>query len=152
MPEQRIIVPKDRVFERGMACSNCIHRQDAVKFWADRRQINLARALTISIESPQGEADYRVQNIRVMVNKSDHAVASGALIHCEKCKTAHGEPVGDLIPHSYLCEKWTAAEGASVARGGGKADTLPEELVDKLDGDQSARAADAIVSSRFKVE
>lgn len=130
----RIIVPGDRVLSRGQGCWNCIHGQRAKEWWSRRRQEDLGKALQIAIESPDGETDIQVTNIRRMVDAVDHAVAKGAMLRCTKGKTANGQPVGDLVTHNYLCDRWTAAPGASIARGGAKADELPEEILDKLDG------------------
>lgn len=132
----KILVPKERTFDRGQGCWNCVNGVKATKFWSDRRQVDLNTALKLSIESPDGEKDLKVYNIKKMVDTLDHAVASGALIHCHNNigRTATGQPVGDLVAHSYLCDRWTGAPGASMARGGAKPDELPEELIEKLDG------------------
>lgn len=132
-----ILVPNDRVFERTQGCWNCRWSQRATAFWTERRQWDLNKALTISMTSPLGEEDPKVQNIKNMVNKVDHGVASGSLLRCvsiPKGRSANGDPVGDLVVHNYLCDRWSGATGASVARGGQKPDTLPEELADKIDG------------------
>jgi hypothetical protein len=34
------------------------------------------------------------------------------------------------VNHRFLCDKWSAAQGASVAREGAAPDKLPEELKD----------------------
>ena len=131
----KILVSNDRIFNRGAGCWNCKHCESGKAFWTHKRQQDLASALRISQGSPLGEEHPKVINIRKMVDTIDHSIAAGALVRCTgKGMTAHNEPVGDLVAHNYMCHKWTGAQGASIARAGGKMDELPEELVDKLDG------------------
>lgn len=123
--------------ERTQGCWNCRHHShdEAVKFWSRKRQVDLAAGLAIAMESRLGEDDPKVRNIRVMVDKLDRGIASGTIGKClGEGETAAGEPVGDFVVTNYLCHKWSAAEGASIARAGQKADDLPEEIMDKLDG------------------
>jgi len=131
---KRIIVPKDRTFERTQGCWNCVHSSSAKEWWTKQRLLDLGKALAIAQESPQGENHLKVRNIREMVDKIDTAVAQNALIRCVKGTTPTGAPVGDLTPHNYLCDRWTAVQGASIARDIGKTDKLPEELAEDLDG------------------
>jgi hypothetical protein len=105
------------------------------KHWSDRRQKDLEIALAKSLQSPLGEDDPKVKDIRRMINHVDHGVASRSLGMC----LGHGvdrndNPVGDLVMSTYLCRKWNGAQGASVARAGEALDILPAELEDKLDG------------------
>lgn len=133
----KLLVPNDRIFSRTQGCWNCRWSQNANAFWTERRQQDLTKALHIAQTSILGEQDPKCLNIRNMVDKTDHGVASGALLRCvanPKGQTATGEPVGDLVVHNYLCHRWSGAQGASIARAGAKPDDLPEELVDKLDG------------------
>jgi hypothetical protein len=115
----------------------------ATAFWTAERQRNLHAALEIARASPQGENDVKVLNIRHQVDTIDHAVAAGALVRC-------GHPDGstnesgqhfDLTAHNYLCSKWSAADGASLARAGAAPDKLPEELAEDL---KSAGAMPAV--------
>lgn len=130
----KILVPKERIFERTQGCWNCSNSSSANAFWSERRLHDLTRAQGIANDSPDGEKDIKVDNIKRMVDTTDHAIASGALMRCTKGVTANGDPVGDLVAHNYLCQKWSGMQGASIARAGQKADDLPEELADKLDG------------------
>lgn len=136
---ERIAIPKDRVFERTQGCWNCKHFApgDATKkVWAQLRIRDLNIAVKIATDSPQGENDVRVENIRKMVNTLDHAVVQRKAGICTgDGKTADGNPVGDLVAHSFLCSEWSGAQGASIARGGQKADELPEELKQRVDGE-----------------
>lgn len=122
-------------FANGMLVHNCKHwdREKAKPLWTNNRQNDLKTALEISLKSPNGEDDVRVHNIRKMVNDLDHLVASG---HMGVClgggRTADGKPVGDLVAHAFLCDRWSGVQGASLATGG-KTDPLPEELHEKLD-------------------
>lgn len=131
---ERLLQAKDRTFERTQGCWNCANGSPAAEFWTEQRQHNLTIALGIANESALGENDQRVRNIRHMVDTADHAVAARAVVRCTKGRQPNGDPVGDLVAHSYLCDRWVAAEGASMARAGAAPDKLPEELVEELDG------------------
>lgn len=133
----RIYLPNDRVFERTQGCWNCVHKRSATEFWTKERQRMLTKALTISMHSKLGENHPKVFNIRTAVNQTDHNVAAGLLIQCgsnlvRPGRTADGNPVGDLVSANFLCDRWSGAQGASIARAGQKADALPEELADKV--------------------
>ena len=132
-PKERILVPKDRVFQRGQGCWNCVNSCSAVEFWTERRKRDLTHAKLLAQNSPQGDDHPQVKQVYRMVDTIDHSVAAHALLRCTKGVTAEGEPVGDLVAHNYLCSKWSGKQGASLAREG-KLDDLPEELADKLDG------------------
>jgi len=136
----RMFQDKSRVFSRGQGCWNCIHSNSGNDFWTEKRQKDLELALKTSLISPMGEEDPKVVNIRTMVDKVDHGVASGALLRCTKGRTADGKDVGDFVVHNYLCDRWSGKQGASLAREGGKADILPEELADKIDGKPTSLA------------
>lgn len=132
----KIAVPKERVFDRAQGCWNCKHwDQEAAKpRWNELRQRDLTAALQIALVSPHGENDVRVENTRTMVDSLDHLVAQRMVGVCRgDGRTAKGEPVGDFTLHGLLCDRWTGKVGASVAREGRALDTLPEELTDKLD-------------------
>ena len=125
----------ERTFERTQGCWNCTgwSRDLAKSWWSDKRQKDLEAALALSLESPLGEKDPKVADLRRMIDKVDHGVASGALGKCVGHGVAtNGDPVGDLVVHNYLCSKWNGAQGASAARGGEAPDPLPAELEDKL--------------------
>lgn len=132
----KIMVPKDRVFERGQGCWNCLNSASGVEHWTEARKNNLRIAKQLAQESPEKFTNLRVKNILHMVDTTDHSVASHALLRCTKGVCADGKPVGDLVAHNYLCSKWSGKQGASMAREG-KLDDLPEELADKLDGTPS---------------
>ncbi len=132
-----ISVPSTESFFTGQVLvHNCKHgsREAAKTYWVTKRQQDLERALKIAMTSAHGENDQRVTNIRHMVDTIDHGVASGAMLKClGRGKTANNQPVGDLVANNYLCGKWSAAQGASIARGGQKPDELPEEIQDRVD-------------------
>lgn len=132
-----IAVPKDRIFERTQGCWNCKHAESANKFWTERRQQDLTTAANLVKMFPkQGENHPKVVNIRRMVDLADHAIAMREMVRCtnDKARTGAGEPIGDLVASTFLCGQWSAAQGASIARAGQKADLLPEELLEKIDG------------------
>lgn len=134
---ERIVVPQDRIIERTQGCWNCIHFSHdlAIKKWTHKRQQDLSKGLNIAMSSPLKEDDPKVRNIRHMVDTLDKQIAAGVIGTCTNDgETAVGAPVGDFVVANYLCHKWSAAQGASIARAGQKADDLPEEVADKLDG------------------
>lgn len=139
-----VLVPEERLVSRGQGCWNCKHwdREKAKLYWPQKRQNDLKVALDLALNLPGGEPKtaeeckspeaLRCFNIKAMVNSLDHLVASG---HVGVClgggRTASGQPVGDFVVHSFLCDRWSGVSGASLATGG-KTDALPEELIDKL--------------------
>jgi hypothetical protein len=125
---------KEREFERGQGCWNCVNSSNAVAFWTERRQADLQKVAAIATSSLLGEKDERVQKMIQFVDAADHYVAAHALLRCVKGIKADGQPVGDLVMHNFLCSKWTGKEGASLARIDGKLDKLPEELAWYVDG------------------
>jgi hypothetical protein len=132
----QVIVPKERVVNRNQGCWNCTKwdREKANPLWTQKRQNDLAKALEISMAHPEGEDHVQVVNIRSMVDSLDHLVASGHVGVCTGGgRTANGEPVGDFVVHSFLCDRWNAMAGANLTREGGALDVLPEELADKVD-------------------
>ncbi len=132
-------MPKERVVERTQGCWNCKHfiqGETAKAAWNSARARDLQTALGIVRENPeQGENHPKVLNIRRMVNLLDHAIAQGEAGVCGgKGVLEDGKPVGDFVASTLLCRKWSGAQGASVARAGQKADDLPMELAEKIDG------------------
>ena len=128
----------DRTIERGTGCWNCKHRdswEDGKKFWfgsptsSGKRDQSLSKAVAIATSSPLGEGHPSVVNIRRFVHIADNAMRNHEAIHCTKGITAQGVQVGDITGASYMCEKWTGMDGASVAKIDGRIDKLPEELL-----------------------
>lgn len=150
MADEKIIVPKDRVFERGQGCWNCVHGTHATEFWTEKRKADVLAikslltqdtAKPLLTDADLVEAASKSKNPSIlrrlkMLDTVDHSVAAHALLRCTKGKLPNGDPVGDLVAHNYLCSQWTGQQGASLARQG-NLDALPEELVDKLDGQPS---------------
>lgn len=59
----------------------------------------------------------------------EKAVLAGAAGLC-----VAGHAKSDFVHHAFLCDKWTARSGASVATEGKPLDKLPDELRDIADG------------------
>lgn len=137
---------KDRIIERKQGCWNCVHfdRDKAKKLWWDEaRGHMLHKAVEIAVSSPKGENDQRVKNIRVMVPGIDKAIEDGTYGVCRIDKgtslaTAPADQKGNFVADAFLCPKWTAAQGASIARAGAAPDMLPDELQDRFDTDRPA--------------
>lgn len=117
------------IVERTQGCWNCtgFSTDEAVKFWSERRQVDLKIALDHALASPLGEKDPKVAGIKRAVDLTDQAVAAGRLGRCSRKGSE-----ADLIALEYLCTKWQGRQGASVARDGAKADKLPSELMEDV--------------------
>ncbi len=122
--------------ERRMGCHNCIHssHDNAKKFWEDKRQKDLQQALDQALTDPMKEDAPQVKRIKHMVNEVDNAVAAGLLIRCRV-----GGSEADLISIAFLCDKWTAATGASEARDGAPVDKLPGEVMEEVQSGQLSK-------------
>lgn len=137
---ERFFQDKSRVVTRTQGCWNCLHYGSANAFWSVKRQQDLQIALNLAKVSPLGERSTKVANIKAMVDRTDHLVASRQVGICTNPKrpvdARNNEIKADLFQHTFLCSRWDGAQGASLAREGAKPDDLPEELVDKVDGSQ----------------
>lgn len=128
-------VGSDRIAIRTQGCWNCVHAdpEKAAKLWWEKaRQQTLERGVAISLASPLGENDDRVRAIRRDVPLIDAQVTQNVWIACDRGKKPDGQPVGNFVHNTYLCDRWTAKEGASVAREGAGPDKLPEELFERF--------------------
>ena len=128
-------VGEERIAVRTQGCWSCIHsdfEKAKTLWWESARGAFLAKAVKLSLESPKGEEHPVVRNIREMVPKLDTAVEAGGWACCSKGKNPDGTPIGDFVASTYLCDRWSARQGASVAREGQAADKLPEELVERI--------------------
>jgi len=134
----RVVPLPGRTFERSQGCWNCIHFDNDTKaraFWAACRKRDLATAALVAAADPRGMASPRAANIVRTVEAADVGIAAGSFGMCldPKRDAQEGEgSAGDFVQASYLCNHWTGAQGASVARAGDRADDLPQELEDKL--------------------
>lgn len=101
--------------------------------WKGKRQQDLAIAAKHALDSPMGEEDPKVKNIRRMVDAIDTGLATYNLGACDGTGVdKDGNPV-DLVKTNYLCRLWNGAQGASVARAGQAPDKLPMELLEDDD-------------------
>lgn len=152
--DQRILVPSERVITRNAGCWNCSKMRDATTFWfgdkdkgtLGRREENLQRAVKIAIESPVGERDQRVMNIKRMVMIVDDGISKRAIVRC-----GGGHAEGEVVANSFMCEHYVGADGASVARGTERINDLPEEVRDKIDGSgptNTSKIEDAIAAAK----
>lgn len=133
-----------RTFERTQGCWNCIHAKSAKERWAQIREAKLNEGVRLALElkSQGGEDHPKVVAIRRYVEMMDQMIP--ASITCDVGETAKNEKVGDFVANSFLCHKWTARDGASIARAGAKADLLPEELQERVDGSAGPLSADQV--------
>ena len=128
-------VGADRIAVRSQGCWNCVNAsmekaQD--RWWNEARGAMLARAVKLATESVMGEEEPRVRNIRTQIPLLDAAMERGEWIACSKGRKPDGTPVDDFVGSTYLCDRWTGSEGASIAREGAAPDKLPEELMEQL--------------------
>lgn len=141
--DERVLVPTERVITRNAGCWNCKFMRDATEFWFGdktkgtfgRRGEDLNRAVTIAVDSPRGENDQRVLNIRRMIVVLDEGVSTRAMVRC-----GGGYNETDLIANSFMCHRYVGATGASVAREGERINDLPEDVREKIDGSDSSTA------------
>lgn len=127
-------VGADRIVERTQGCWNCVHfnlEKAKNHWWEKARQDLLNKATTLAVSSPLGESHPKVLAIRQMVPMVDGGIERHEWGMCRVGKQPDGSPVGEFVHRVYLCQIWTGAEGASVAREGQKADMLPEEVMDR---------------------
>lgn len=73
------------------------------------------------------KATEHVERFEAAIRVGDPILGQMALCN-ERSSTKYGTFVSD----KYLCDRWSGAQGASVARAGGRADDVPEEMVDKI--------------------
>lgn len=66
-----------------------------------------------------------IENATRIMDNLDGAIAKGIYMLCKNKLSGH-----QYVNHRFLCDKWSAAVGASVARAGQAPDKLPEELKD----------------------
>ena len=132
-------VGEDRIAVRTQGCWSCIHggaagyERAAKLWWEEARAATLQRGVEISLKSPHGENDERVKNVRRQVPLMDVQVEQHQWVTCKVGKDPKGNPVADFVASTYLCNQWSGAEGASIARAGKGPDLLPEEVVEKFE-------------------
>jgi len=127
----RMIVPKDRIFERSRGCWNCKHFENgqlSQQHWAARRPQD-----EMEILQKQGATNLlgvvpRNDRMFQTLNDMEQAVKLGQAGMCMK-----GMTKTDFVHFKYLCEGWTGKEGASVATEGRPVDLLPAELKEIAD-------------------
>jgi len=140
MRKRRPLAPSDprapsgmahRTFERTQGCWNCVNfrqGEPAVAFWSRKRAGDLQTAHGLALLKEKGEKDPVIVGMRQMINTIDQGVAAGLLGLC-----GVGASETDLVQNTYLCDRWTAQAGASVARAGEGLDELPEEVRHEVD-------------------
>lgn len=119
-----------RTFERTQGCWNCIHfdaGDKAKKYFSACKDRDMLIAARFAAEHPLGVRAPKVLQIAKTIDEAEAAIATGTFGIC-----TGGGVTSDFVHNAHLCNKWTGAVGASVARAGGKADDLPDEMKDKL--------------------
>lgn len=74
-----------------------------------------------------------VEGAATRIQEAEDTIKSGAAIRCTNRlvqSSADPNKASDFKNHRFLCDQWSPATGASVARAGQAADKLPEELKD----------------------
>ncbi len=137
-------VGEDRIAVRTQGCWNCVNADyEKAKnlWWTAMRATWLQKAVNISLQSPKGEDERRVRVLRQMTADMDVSIEQNGWICCSvgvkptQANPNVEEPVADLVPANFLCRKWTAKQGASVAREGAGPDKLPEEIFEDFNRD-----------------
>jgi hypothetical protein len=120
-----------RTFERAMGCWNCKHFDRGAasrKFW---NEVAEPRDVEVGIQLVALGRVHEAKELSERIKVARKAVKLGMLGLC----TARPKRVEtDYVAHNYLCEGWTGAQGASIAREGAKADLLPGEIKEIVDG------------------
>lgn len=129
--------------ERTQGCWNCVHfsTEKAIEIWWNgARQAMAARGAELAATA--GLADPRVQALRKTLPEMDVGMETKLWGICTgggfTYKEVNGRKVKQppfedtqFIQNAFLCEKWTGAQGSSIAREGQKADLLPQEVVER---------------------
>lgn len=120
-----------RTFERTQGCWNCKNFDNGDKakaYWRDVcRPRDLRHAQAYEVAGNKKAA----QETRDTIKAADEAIKAGVAGLC-----MIGKAKSDFVVHSFLCDSWSGALGASVAREGGAPDLLPAELKERVDGDE----------------
>ena len=132
MSNGRVIIPQDRVFERGRGCWNCKSFENSEMSRTHWRECRAAeeQAIVASGGDPVlvrlGDMENpAAQETNARFQWMDNLINSGRAGMCLK-----GKAPGTFVHHKYLCDGWTGRDGASVATDGRPLDKLPEELVE----------------------
>lgn len=136
---KKMFAAPERTFERGRGCWNCLSYENGTlcrQHWGThklRLLYTLSQAAPLvrlgEMEKPKpGTADARREQIEQM----DKAITTGVVGMCMKGARpqALGGPEGDFVEHRFLCDRWDAKQGASIATSGKLLDKLSDELAD----------------------
>ena len=118
-----------RTFERTQGCYNCAHFENGEKsklYWINTcRPRDVGHVKAYELEGKIAAAKELADTIKA----SDAAIKAGVAGLC-----LAGKVKSEYVVHNYLCDGWSARQGASIAREGGAPDLLPEEIRDRVDG------------------
>lgn len=133
------IVAPERTFTRARRCANCtafetgamshqqwnIHRKARQDDYLKTMPISRLADMEKPNWSPGEMSDARLQQLMQM----DQMIAHGQAGLCMKGARPKelGGPEGDFVHAEFLCDRWTGAEGHTVATHG-HTDKLNEEL------------------------
>lgn len=126
--------------ERTQGCWNCVHfsTEKAIELWWNGARQSMA-ARGAEIAATAGIDDPRVQALRKTLPEMDVGMETklwglctgGGFTYKDVAGRKSKEPITGFVQNAFLCEKWTGAQGASVARDGQKADLLPGEVIER---------------------
>lgn len=135
---QKFTAP-ERTFERGRGCWNCrayANGEMSRQHWMTHRARLTARLAATAPLVALGEMEKAVpsqEDARLkQIHGMDKAINTGVVGLCMKGSRAQslGGPEGDFVEHRFLCDRWDARDGASVATSGRPLDKLNDELAD----------------------
>ena len=139
MSAKKNFVAPERTFERGRGCWNCLSYENGSlcrQHWGTHKlrmlySISLSAPLTRlgDMEKAQpSNVDARQQQ----VDQMDKAIGLGVIGMCMRGSRPMtlGGPEGDFVEHRFLCDRWDAKQGASLATSGKLLDKLSDELAD----------------------
>ena len=132
----RMIVPSDRIVDRGRGCWNCKHYENGElsrKRWVERRQQDVAYLIEKGAMPLVRLGDQENENAAsggdARFEMIDRLVRAGTAGLCMKSKVAT-----DFVHCQYLCDGWNGVDGSSLATSGRPLDKLPDEMREIVDG------------------
>jgi hypothetical protein len=130
MPDSVILVPNERIIERGRGCWNCTHFDNGTpsrQLWFVHRSARVAEAKAKQATAFTPDAREHAAQRLAMIHGIDKKIMAGSLGICTDDRAN-----GDFVDHRYLCAGWTGKQGSAIATEGHAPDLLPGELKEKL--------------------
>ena len=156
---ERMVTFKDRTFERGRGCWNCLHWDNGenaktnYRLRTDRTPLlgrigdlgdvsspDLSRELGNLVRAgytPQEGVEILIRERKMAAPRAaifDRMADQGAIGLCRGGGVDKNDNPVDFVAFGYLCHKWNGRDGHSVATAGKPLDKLPDELAEIAEG------------------